>query len=406
MATATTLLAGRYQLDEPIGTGGYCQVWRAADTFLSRAVAVKLLHAEYARQAEILGRFKAEAQHAGSLSHPNIARVYDYGEPAEGQPPYLVMELIGGPSLASVLAGGPLDAARTMDVIAQAAAGLQAAHASGLIHRDIKPENMLFAPDGTVRITDFGIAHAIGSVPVTVTGMVMGTPGYIAPERVAGGPAGAASDLYALGIVAYECLAGVPPFTGAALEVAAAHRDCPVPPLPWSVPGDVVAFVMSLTAKDPAGRPGTAAEVADRAARLRDGLGARADTTRPLPSAAWPGVPPGVPLTTVADPWPFPGASRAAPPAGRRRRLGAAVAALALAALAGLVLLTMTGFASGQHSPAGPSPAASSAVQPANTPSSASPVSQGPSAPARHGDKKHHHGTGQGGQDGDAQAGD
>jgi eukaryotic-like serine/threonine-protein kinase len=235
-----------------------------------------------------------------------------------------------------------------------------------------------------------------GAVGQSVIGPAIRPP----PHRTA------ASDLYALGIVGYECLAGAPPFVGAALEVAAAHRDCPLPPLASSVPGDVAVFVMSLTAKDPAGRPGTAAEVADHAARLRDGLEARADVTRPLPAAAWPGVPPGVPLTTAADPWPLPGVSRAATPAGRRRRPVAVMAALALAALLALVLLTMTGFTSGQHSPAGPSPAGSSAVQPANAPSSASPASRGPSAPVRHGDQKHHHGTGQGGQNGDAQAGD
>ena len=177
MASTVTLLAGRYRLDESIGAGGYCQVWRATDTVLSRPVAIKLLRAGYAHQAEALDRFKTEARHAGSLSHPNIARVYDYGEPADGQPPYLVMELIDGPSLAGVLATGPLDAARTMDIIAQTASGLQAAHASGLVHRDIKPGNILFAPGGAVRITDFGIAYAIGSAPVTVSGTVVGTPG-------------------------------------------------------------------------------------------------------------------------------------------------------------------------------------------------------------------------------------
>ena len=148
------------------------------------------------------------------------------------------MELVDGPSLAGVLAGGPLDAARTMDVVAQAAAGLQAAHAMGLVHRDIRPGNLLLASSGTVKITDWGISHAIGSVPVTVTGIVTGTAEYLAPERIAGAQAASASDLYALGVVAYECLAGAPPFVGEPPDVACAHRDHPVPPLPGSVPAE------------------------------------------------------------------------------------------------------------------------------------------------------------------------
>jgi eukaryotic-like serine/threonine-protein kinase len=251
MTVAATLLDGRYCLEEEIGAGGFCEVWRGTDTALTRPVAVKLLQAGYAHQPEARARFKAEARHAGGLSHQNIARVYDYGEPARGRP-YLVMELIEGPSLARVLASGPLDAARTMDVVAQVAAGLQAAHSAGLVHRDIKPGNILFTPEGTVRITDFGISYAVGSAPLTATGTVMGTPGYLAPERVEGAEAGPASDLYALGIVAYECLAGSRPFSGGALEVAIAHRDRPLPPLPASVPAEVVVFVMMLTAKDPA----------------------------------------------------------------------------------------------------------------------------------------------------------
>jgi eukaryotic-like serine/threonine-protein kinase len=164
---------------------------------LFRAVAIKLLHPGYAQRPDALARFHTEARHAGALSHQNIARVYDYGEPADGQSPYLVMELVDGPSLSERLAGGSLDTARSMDIIAQAAAGLQAAHAAGLVHRDVKPANLLVDSGGTVKITDFGIANTIGSVPVTATGEVIGTPGYLAPERVAGERATAASDLYA-----------------------------------------------------------------------------------------------------------------------------------------------------------------------------------------------------------------
>src|SRR6516225_9010226 len=139
MVLAGNLLAGRYQLNEPIGTGWFGEVWRATDAVLSRPVAVKLLHRAYAQQPEALARFRAEARHAAAVWHENIAHIYDYDEPTEGPQPYLVMELVDGPSLADVLASGPLDAARTMDIVAQAAAGLQAAHAVGLVHRDIKP---------------------------------------------------------------------------------------------------------------------------------------------------------------------------------------------------------------------------------------------------------------------------
>jgi serine/threonine-protein kinase len=172
------MLAGRYQLDEPIGTGWFSEVWRATDAALSRPVAVKLPHPAYAQQPEALARFRAEALHAAAVWHENVGHIYDYDEPAEGPQPYLVMELVDGPTLAGALAGGPLDAARSMDVVAQAAAGLQAAHASGLVHRDIRPANLLLASRGAVKITDWGISHAIDSVPGTVTEIVAGTVEY------------------------------------------------------------------------------------------------------------------------------------------------------------------------------------------------------------------------------------
>ena len=156
---------GRYRLQDLIAAGGMGEVWRAVDTVLERAVAVKLLRAESARQAEAVARFRREARQAGSVSHPAIASVYDFAEAGPSHPPYLVMELVDGPSLAAVLSAGPLDPARTMDVIAQAAEGLHAAHLAGLVHRDVKPANLLLDQQGRVKVTDFGIAHTVGSAP-------------------------------------------------------------------------------------------------------------------------------------------------------------------------------------------------------------------------------------------------
>ncbi len=281
--SSAAVSVGRYQLLERIGAGGTGEVWRGLDTVLGRPVAVKLLRAEYAAQPEALARFRLEARQAGSLSHPAIAVIHDFGEPRGARPPYLVMELVEGPSLAAVLAGGPLAPARAMEVIAQTAAGLHAAHVAGLVHRDIKPANLLLGGDGLVKITDFGIAYSAGAAPVTRTGLIVGTPAYLAPERVGGARATPASDLYALGIVAYECLAGHPPFAGTPLEVAAAHRDRALPPLPATVPAGVAALVADLTAKDPAARPASADAVAQRAWHLR-GAGPR--ETAVLPGAA------------------------------------------------------------------------------------------------------------------------
>jgi serine/threonine protein kinase len=388
MVFAGALLGDRYQLDQPIGSGGYSEVWRASDTVLFRPVAVKLLHPGYAEHTEALARFQAEARHAGALAHQNIARVYDYGEPA-GEQPFLVMELVEGPSLAYALTAGPLDAVRSMDVVAQAASGLQAAHAEGLIHRDIKPANLLLAPGGTVKITDFGIAHAVGSAPITLTGTLLGTPGYLAPERAAGARATPSSDLYALGVVAYECLAGAPPFAGPALEVALAHRDCPLPPLPAELPPEVVDFVMQLTAKDPRWRPDRADEVAWRASQLRDDLTAGVPAAPEPPPAVLPRTP-----TLAVIPVVIPVVPPAVIPASRlrpRRRAALVAACIALAAFAVLGLATVVGFGPAARHPA---------VVPSAVPSPSSRTQQpvaDRATPGRHGKgRKHGHQNGHG----------
>ena len=397
MALAGNLLTDRYRLDEPIGRGGFGEVWRATDVVLSRPVAVKLLDPGHARQPEALARFRGEARHAAVLWHVNIAHIYDYDEPADGLQPYLVMELVDGPCLAGVLVGGPLDAGRTMDIVAQTAAGLQAAHATGLIHRDIKPENLLLASDGTVKITDFGISRAIDSMSVTATGVVMGTAGYLAPERIAGAQAAPASDLYALGIVAYECLTGAPPFAGKPLDVACAHRDRPVPPLPASVPVNVSALVMQLVAKDPAWRPGSA-EVAHLAGQLRDDLrdtfsvgAGRTRDPRAVPAAVPPPAPVIAPAAFVADTrWRVPAAPLPAFRArtGARQRRRRPVAVLASAAIAGLITMVLAvtvGAALIRH-PVGalpPAPPGHPAGGTAAAPSARQPSSASPSRKAR-----------------------
>ena len=349
------VLSGRYELDARVGAGGFGEVWRATDTILGRPVAAKLLYAGYAQHGEALARFRAEARHAGGLSHENIARVYDYGDPDGSEPPYLIMEFIDGPPLAEVLRRGPLSPLQTARILAQAAAGLAAAHEAGLVHRDVKPGNLLIGPRGVVKITDFGLARTADSAPLTVTGMLVGTPGYLAPERAAGASATPAADLYALGIIGYECLAGNPPFTGTPLEVTRAHCSQPLPELPPSVPADLAALIGHLTARQPGDRPASAALVAVQAAQIAD----RAATAGAAGTAVMTGAPPGsAGVATPAGAPPPSGASLPGtaylpvePDAASRtpRRLIAALAAAALVVVAVLVIASQLGNSPAQH---------------------------------------------------------
>jgi hypothetical protein len=237
MSSHGLLLGGRYRLKSQIAAGGVGEVWRAGDLVLGRPVAVKVLREGYASHPQTLARFHAEARHAGSLTHPGIAQVYDYGEAGAAGAPYMVLELAEGPSLAAVLDGGPLDPAAVMDVVAQVAAALAAAHAVSLIHRDVKPANLLMSPDGLVKITDFGIAHVAGSAPITHVGTLEGTPAYLAPERAAGGPATPASDLPA--VLAAAALAALTGWLVASTAGAQARRPAPASP-PASTRGPAV----------------------------------------------------------------------------------------------------------------------------------------------------------------------
>ena len=267
------VVGGRYRLEGPIASGGMGDVWRAADELLGRQVAVKILKPEFGDDASFRLRFRAEARASASLSHPCVATVYDYGEQVAGgiHTAYLVMELVPGEPLSALLARQvTMDPARTMDVVAQTADALQAAHDRGIVHRDVKPANLLVRPDGSIKITDFGIARAADAMALTQTGTLLGTVAYMSPEQLSGQTATPSSDLYSLGVVAYLCLAGRTPFAGIEkMAVAVAHVRDDVPPLPNEIPPTVRDLVYQLLDKDPARRPGSAGELAASAADIR-----------------------------------------------------------------------------------------------------------------------------------------
>jgi hypothetical protein len=302
-----------------------------------------------------------------------------------------------------------------MDIIAGAASGLQAAHDAGLVHRDIKPANLLLARDGTVKITDFGISYAADSAPMTASGMLVGTAGYMAPERLGAGPVTGAADLYALGIVGYESLTGSPPFTGTPLEIAVAHRDQPLPPLPASVPAGVVGLIGALIAKDPGARPASAGDVAQWATSQHDMLvgATRSDLAAP-PGLTGPGVAgaatPGAwdsPSRTVAAQSPYSLQASQGPPTPQgpyappdaygsqdpygpqdppsRRRKAPLIAAVAAVVVIAAVAIALVLSRSGASTP--PAPAATTSVAPsvtAGTATTAPPATTAaPSAPAQ-----------------------
>ena len=262
---------GRYQLGNRIAIGGMGEVWQATDLVIGRTVAIKILKDEYLGDPGFLERFRAEARHAALVNHEGIANVYDYGE--EDGSAFLVMELVPGEALSALIERErslPVD--KVLDIVAQTAAALHAAHTAGLVHRDIKPGNLLITPDGRVKITDFGIARIADQVPLTATGQVMGTVQYLSPEQASGKAASPSTDIYSLGIVAYEALAGKRPFTGESqVAIAMAQINDAPPELPPAIPEPVRNLVLSCIAKNPKNRPATAQHLARAAQMLRRG---------------------------------------------------------------------------------------------------------------------------------------
>ncbi|MFD0969013.1 serine/threonine-protein kinase [Plantactinospora endophytica] len=273
---AQQVLGGRYRLEDQLGRGGMAVVWRARDEVLGRPVAVKLLAGPHARDPVSRRRIRHEARAAAALSHPNIAQVYDFGESVTGLTciPYVVMELVEGGTLEQRVAAGPLPAKVVFRICAEVAAALAAAHDRGLVHRDVKPGNVMVTPAGA-KVVDFGIAAAVGQGDPDEWGdELLGTPGYLAPERISGGAVVPASDVYGVGVLLYRLLAGRPPWSAeTATQMLRAHvyvEPTPLPPLP-DVPAKVADLCRRCLDKDPERRPAARemAAVLARAAGVR-----------------------------------------------------------------------------------------------------------------------------------------
>ena len=257
---------GRYRLETLLGRGGMAEVWRAADTKLARTVAVKVIHESYAQDPHFAERFLREARVVASLEHPNILPVYDFGD--EGGIPFLVMPHLAGGTLRDRLHGRPAPFGVAAAWIRQLADALDAAHAAGVLHRDVKPANVLIGRDDRLFLADFGIAKMVETLTgLTATGVVVGTPVYMAPEQAQGQPASPATDRYALAVVAYEILAGRPPFDGDnPLSLMHQHVSTPAPALSTKVsglPAGLDAVFQRALSKNPAERPPTCRALAD-----------------------------------------------------------------------------------------------------------------------------------------------
>jgi hypothetical protein len=364
------VVAGRYRLVKPLGRGGFSEVWQAEDSVLGRAVAVKVFTAP-AGQPDLMARFRREARTVAGLRHPNVVVVFDAG--IDQDVPYVVMELLAGPSLDGLLAQrGPLPAGLALGYAEQAAAGLAAAHAAGVVHRDIKPANLVLDSGGTLKVVDFGIASlAHASAALTASGTTVGTPAYLSPEQAAGRPAEPRSDLYALGCVLYALLTGGPPFTGDhPVATAAQHLTAAAPPVEERRPGlppVIGQMLAALLVKNPEDRPPDAATAGQWLTQAR----------QTLHSAA--------PALTI--PFPVAGPERPVPHRrpGPRRWLLAGVGAAAIAVLLAALALTRPGGHPAQAGSAAPArpPAAAAASHP---PAAKAAIKR---QPARHRQRRH-----------------
>ncbi|WP_433466380.1 serine/threonine-protein kinase [Spirillospora sp. CA-128828] len=384
-AEASVVLAGRYRLIEPVGRGGMAEVWAAEDAALRRMVAVKLLDPAPApdqpastTRADVMGtvseRVWREARGAARLVHPNVVRIYDVA--TDGDRMFLVMELVTGPNLAEILhRQGPRPPAQVAALGAQTARALAAAHDADLVHGDVKPGNLLLADDGTLKLTDFGIASPMDTpAPTQATGqtagLIIGTAGYLAPELAHRFPPSPAGDLYALGCMLYELCTGQPPFTAdTQVDVLQRHmHDAPVPParLCPDVPVELEQAILRLLAKDPAARPADATRVAE-ALELISRI-SRDNATVDEPTTATQILPPLAPTgrhaRTAEQPSPSPGQ----PPSpvswsAHHPLLTAALGALIVAVIA-LAIIAIT--RSGDRRTAPPPPAGSPTAQRSN----------------------------------------
>ncbi len=367
--TAHTLFADRYRLERRLGVGGMATVQLAMDTRLERHVAVKLLAEHLAADANFVSRFKREAMAAGKLVHPNVVQVFDFGTEDSTGRQYIVMEWVDGPSCAEILKElGRLETGEAVDILRQACRGLDYAHRKGVVHRDVKPGNLLRTSDGgQVKLADFGIAKAAEQSDITKIGSVLGTAAYLSPEQARGEPAGPQSDLYALGVVAYQLMAGRLPYEAASLTDLARQQDTAAPralhELDPAIPPAVSAVVTRALAREPGDRFADAAAM-DRA--LGAALGGvspaaapdQTEATRMLDQTALttplartaraPATPPRRRMEPIAEPVaprrPVPGPAAEQRPERRRRRGAGARAFRALLIVALLAALAVGAF--------------------------------------------------------------